>query len=140
MICYKLTDANLCTHGGYQWTLGEKRSTDGRGDLCGPGFLHFYLDPLLAVMLDPIHANIGGAARLFRAKAGGTIRHDRGLKAGAASLTLLEEMPLPVVTTAQRVAFAKACAEWATVAATGPRMGPIEIAAKLATLAQEACQ
>jgi hypothetical protein len=140
MICYKLTDARMRTHGGYQWTLGEKRTTDGAGGLCGPGFLHFYLDPYLAILLAPLHVNFGSGARLFRAKAGGAIKHDRGLKAGASELTLLEEIPLPNPTLKQRAAFAKLCAKWANEAARGPRMASTAIGAKLAELAREAMQ
>jgi hypothetical protein len=136
---YKITSASMTTHGDYQWVLGEERTTDGTGELCGTGWLHFYHDPLLAVLLNPIHANIPPQAmRLFQVRVAGTIKHDRGLKAGCTAMTLATELPVPVVTTRQRVAFARGCADWAALAAKGPRMTPVDIAEKLAELARKA--
>jgi len=128
------------TYGGYKWVLGEERTTTGEGELCGAGWLHAYHDPLLAVLLDPIHANFGSTARLFAAEAGGRMAYDRGLKMGATSLTLTEELPLPTVTPDQRVKFAKLCADWAQEACLGPRLDADIIAVKLAQLAQAAVQ
>ena len=106
---YKLTDQNMQTYNGFQWTLNKTETADGEGDLCGPGFLHAYTDPLLAVLLNPIHANID-RPRLFRAE--GTIKKtDRGLKIGCMEMTLTEELPLPVITTTQRIAFGILCAK-----------------------------
>ena len=106
---YKLTDRNMQTHNGFQWTMNSTETADGEGDLCGPGFLHAYTDPLLAVLLNPIHADIR-CPRLFRAE--GTIKKtDHGLKVGCTEMTLTEELPLPVITTTQRVAFGILCAK-----------------------------
>ena len=106
---YKLTDQNMQTYDGFQWTLNKTETADGKGDLCGPGFLHAYTDPLLAVLLNPIHADIENP-RLFRAE--GTIKKtDHGLKVGCTEMTLLEELPLPVITTTQRIAFGILCAK-----------------------------
>jgi len=109
MTLYKLTNQHLQTHGGYQWTVGEWRETDGSGDLCGPGWLHAYEDPLLAALLNPIHANID-APRLWECEADGDGKDERGLKCGVRRLRLVREMPLPAVTTTQRVAFGILCA------------------------------
>ena len=106
---YKLTDQNMQTHGGCQWVLGEKKTTSGEGELCGPGWLHCYADPLLAVLLNPIHAYYENP-RLFRARAGRKSKHDRGLKSGYTKMTLIEEIPVPAISTAQRVRFAILCA------------------------------
>jgi len=46
------------THGGFQWELGQWYETSGEGDLCSPGWLHFYTNPLLAVLLNSVHTNI----------------------------------------------------------------------------------
>jgi hypothetical protein len=110
MNVYKLTDQNMQTHGGYQWVLGEWRETSGEGDLCGPGWLHWYSDPLLAGLLNPIHANFSNP-RLFLAETDGEIRDDRGLKGGSTRLRLVEEKPLSEATTEQRVRFAILCAQ-----------------------------
>lgn len=108
-ILYKLTDQNMQTHRGCQWVLGEKKTTSGEGELCGPGWLHCYADPLLAVLLNPIHADYKNP-RLFRARVGRKSKHDHGLKSGYTKMTLIEEIPVPAISTAQRVRFAILCA------------------------------
>ena len=87
-ILYKFTDQNMQTHGGCQWVLGEKKTTSGEGELCGPGWLHCYADPLLAVLLNPIHADYENP-RLFRARVGRKSKHDHGLKSGYTKMTLI---------------------------------------------------
>ena len=109
MKVYKLTNPSGYTRGTTQWTPGEWRETDGQGDLCGPGWLHWYADPLVAVMLNPIHANIPNP-RLWEAEAQGVVKDDHGLKSGSTRLRVLREIPLPEVTTEQRAAFGILCA------------------------------
>lgn len=107
---YKLTDQNMQTYGGTQWVLGEERTTDGRGEMCGPGWLHAYTDPLLAVLLNPLHANIS-EPRLFVGD-GDIGAVDYGLKVGCTRMVLTEEItPLPVVTETQRIRFGILCAK-----------------------------
>ena len=110
MIVYKLTNQKLQTHGGYQWEPGVPRETDGSGDLCGPGWLHYYHDPLLAVLLNPIHANIANPI-LWEAEAEGSHKDDNGLKGGCTRLTLLRQIDLPQITTEQRIRFGILCAK-----------------------------
>ena len=110
MIVYKLTDQNLQTYGSYQWEPGVARETDGNGGLCGPGWLHYYHDPLLAVLLNPIHADIANPI-LWEAEADGLHRDDRGLKGGCTRLTLIRQVDLPQITTEQRVRFGILCAK-----------------------------
>lgn len=107
---YKLTNQNLQTYGGFQWTLGNKETASGEDDLCGPGWLHYYHHPLLAVLLNPIHANIK-EPRLFEVLAEGEHKDDRGLKGGCTEMTLLKEIPLPEVTEEHRIAFGILCAK-----------------------------
>ena len=109
MKAYKLTDQDMQTRGGCQWVLGEWKETSGEGDLCGPGWLHFYTHPLLAILLNPMHANISHP-RLFRVAVKGRTLDDYGLEAGYTKARLIEEVPLPSITTKQRVAFAILCA------------------------------
>ena len=106
---YKLTDQNMQTYNGCKWVLGEEKTTSGEGELCGPGWLHCYSDPLLAVLLNPIHADYENP-RLFRAHVGGTSKPDHGLKSGYTKMTLIEEIPVPAISTEQRVRFAILCA------------------------------
>jgi hypothetical protein len=105
---YKLTTQAMTTHGGFKWALGKTYRTSGEGPLCGKGWLHFYASPLLAVFLNPIHADIK-RPRMFRAVCGGKRLSDHGLKVGYTEAALVEEIALPVVALAQRIAFGILC-------------------------------
>ena len=106
---YKLTDMNMKTYGGYPWVLGKWNRTSGKGDLCGPGWLHAYTSPVLAELLDPIHANFR-EYRLFRGEASGPVISDRGLKVGYTNMRITEELPRRHITTENRIRFGIACA------------------------------
>jgi len=110
MKAYKLTDQNMQTHNGCQWKLGATKTAYGTGDLCTSDWLHFYDDPLLAVLLNPIHANLD-APHLFAGTTSGKIKNDHGLKFGCQKLTLKKKIRLPKITTKQRVRFAILCAK-----------------------------
>jgi hypothetical protein len=110
MIGYKLTDQNMQTYGGCQWELNVPKTTDGKGELCGPGWLHYYKSPLLAVLHNPIHAAIK-QPRLFRVEAAGEHKHDGDMKSGCTQLTLLEELQLPDITPTQRIVYGILCAK-----------------------------
>ena len=106
---YKLTDENGMTQGGTQWGPGVTHSGTGEGGLCGPGYIHAYEHPLLAALLNPVHAGFQNP-RLWEA-AGEIALRDGQLKCGCVSLTTVREIPLPVITTEQRVRFAILCAK-----------------------------
>ena len=112
MKCYKLTDQNMQTRGGCQWNLNEEKTPLGNIHpdlpLCSDGWLHFYTDPLLAVLLNPIHANIQNP-RLFEAECDGYFKDDNGLKVGYTKAKLVKEIPLPEITLEQRIKFAILC-------------------------------
>ena len=109
---YKLTNQDGYTRFGFYnaclWGEGVSHSGTGKGALCGPGYIHAYTHPLLAVLLNPIHAGIDNP-RLWEAE-GDVVLNDNGLKVGCRTLTTLRELPLPAVTTEQRVRFAIMCA------------------------------
>ena len=110
---YKLTDQDGYTRRGKSnqclWGEGVSHSGTGEGDLCGPGFVHAYEHPLLAVLLNPIHANLSNP-RLWEAK--GKIAKSEGqLKCGCVTLTTVKEIVLPTVTNEQRIRFAILCAK-----------------------------
>lgn len=109
MMVFKLTDGNMRTYNRCQWVLGEWHETSGNGDLCSSGWLHHYSRPLLAVLLNPIHAGFN-APRLFEAEAAWGHLIDDGVKGGSTRLRLLRELPVPDVTTEQRVRLAILCA------------------------------
>lgn len=110
MIRYKLTDQNMRTYEGYQWRLNKLHKTSGEGNLCGPGWLHFYSDPLLAVLLNPIHASIDNP-RLFQAGVSGKHKDDNGLKEGWSEAKLIKELDVPVISLNQRIVFGILCAK-----------------------------
>ena len=103
MKLYKLTDADAKTRGGTEWGPGVSHSGTGEGKLCGPGWIHAYADPLLAVLFNPIHARFP-RPRLWEAE--GEVSKTDGLKVGCRTVTTSREIPLPEITTAQKVAFA----------------------------------
>ncbi len=108
MIKYKLTDENMRTYGGFQWQLGVREKSSGEGPLCTSGWFHCYDDPILAVLLNPIHANIS-KPRLFEAEVGGKHKDDRGLKCGFSEMTLLRKIDTPQVSIEQVVKFGILC-------------------------------
>ena len=110
MKVYKLTDNNMRTYNECQWEIGKWKETDGKGELCGEGWLHCYSSPLLAVLLNPIHAKFLSYS-LFIAETKGRGKHDKGLKSGYKAMRLVKGIDAPVVSTNQRIAFALLCAK-----------------------------
>jgi len=106
---YKLTDENGRTHNSTQWGEGVTHTATVKGKtLCTDEVIHVYASPLLASLLNPIHANFY-RPRLWECECSRPVAND-GTKLGVKSCTTLREIPLPVVTTEQRVRFAILCA------------------------------
>ena len=112
MKLYKLTNKDGFTRPGMSnaclWGPRVSHSGTGKGDLCGPGYIHAYTSPYLAVLLNPIHANMN-PCRLWEAE-GDVIKNDKGLKVGCVTLTTIKEIPLPEFTNEQKIYFALLCA------------------------------
>jgi hypothetical protein len=106
---YKLTDSCGKARNDTQWGPGISHSGTGEGGLCGPGWIHAYEHPLIAVLMNPIHANFPNP-RLWEAEGEVGLR-DGHLKCGCATLTTVREIPLPSITTEMRVRFAILCAK-----------------------------
>jgi hypothetical protein len=106
---YKLTDSCGKTRNGTQWGPGISHSGTGEGKLCGPGWIHAYEHPLVAVLMNPIHANFKNP-RLWEAEGEVGLR-DGQLKCGCRTLTTVREIPLPAITTEMRVRFGILCAK-----------------------------
>ena len=106
---YKLTDSYGKTCNDTQWGPGVSHSGTGEGGLCGPGWIHAYEHPLIAVLLNPIHADFK-KPRLWEAE-GEVVLRDGQLKCGCRTLTTVREIPLPEITTEMRVRFAILCAK-----------------------------
>ena len=106
---YKLTDSEMRTYNESQWELGKwyKKTEE---DLCSSDWLHFYNDPLVGLFLNPIHADIKNP-RLFRVEVKGKGIDDNETKCGYSRARLIEELPVPQISLAQRVRFAILCAK-----------------------------
>lgn len=105
---YKLTNRKLQTYGGFQWQLNKWVKVDGKGELCSKHWLHCYNHPLLAVLLNPIHAAIEGP-HLFRVNVRGKKLSDAGLKFGFTKMQLVKALPLPNISLNQKIAFGILC-------------------------------
>lgn len=108
MKVYKLTSQNGTTHNGTKWGPGARYEVAGPLEMCGNG-IHAYSDPLLAVLLNPIHAEIN-SPRLWECEASDEHIDDHGLKSCHRWLQTVRELPVPQITTEQRVRFAILCA------------------------------
>ena len=107
---YKLTDSDGKTLNGTQWGPGVSHSGTGEGGLCGPGWIHAYEHPLIAVLLNPIHADFKNP-RLWEAKGEIGLRDCGQIKCGCKTLTTVREIPLPEITADMRARFAILCAQ-----------------------------
>lgn len=108
---YKLTTQDMTTHVRCKWILGKWKKARGnsRKGLCSNAWLHCYDSPLLAVLLNPIHANIKNP-RLFEVEVKGMSKNDRGTKRGFKQMKLIKELDVPNITTEQRIKFVILCA------------------------------
>lgn len=107
---YKLTDAQCRTRNDTTWGANVTHVATGPvdGPLCSSSWIHAYTHPLIAVLLNPVHANFT-SPRLFVARGVvGATAHD--LKVGCRSLTTIKETPLPQINITQKVAFGILCA------------------------------
>jgi hypothetical protein len=102
----KLTSQEMTTHNGYSWVIGEWQQATGTDQgPCSNGVLHAYPHPVIAALLNPLHASIQNP-RCWEIETDGSIETD-GLKAWTAGrMRLVREIHLPNITTEQRVAFA----------------------------------
>ena len=113
-ILYKLTDQKWYTRNGFpnatKWGPGVEHSAIGpeNGPLCSDSWIHAYTDPLLAVLFNPIHADIDNPLMW---EAEGEIRKQDGFKAGCRTLKTIRLIDIPVISVPQRVAFAILCAQ-----------------------------
>jgi hypothetical protein len=106
---YKLVDENWNTRNEMEWAIGQTNRAIGPGSaLCTRGVLRAYTHPLLAVLMNPIHSNFKHPV-LLEVVSGEVVAHD-GIEVGAKDMTSARILPLPEVTTEQRVRYAIYCA------------------------------
>jgi hypothetical protein len=110
---YKLTDEFGNTKNQTHWAEGTrheiaKELRDSTQPLCSKHYYHAYENPLVAVFMNPSHANFRNPI-LWRAT-GWVSKRNGQLKCGCFTLRTLQQIPLPVLTTNQRVRVAIQCA------------------------------
>ena len=106
---YKITDSEDQTYNMCQWGEGVTVKTSGIGRMCGKGFTHWYTDPKLAVLFNPIHGSFDlETAHLWEGE--GEIIKEDGLQVGCIEATTLKRIDFPVITLEQKVKFAILCA------------------------------
>jgi hypothetical protein len=110
---YKLTDEFGNTKNQTHWAEGTrheiaKELRDSTQPLCSKHYYHAYENPLVAVFMNPSHANFRNPI-LWRAT-GWVSKRNGQLKCGCFTLRTLQQIPLPVLTTNQRIRVAIQCA------------------------------
>jgi hypothetical protein len=107
MKLYKLTTQDGRTRPGLenetQWGEGVEHTAPGGDELCTAAYLHAYTDPLLAVMMNPAHADLSTPAIW---ECDGDVELSAPDKVGCTRLRTLRQIELPQITTVQRVRFA----------------------------------
>jgi len=95
MKLFKLTTQDNKTRAGENnecvWGPNVTHSAIGDGkELCSAGFIHAYESPLIAVLMNPIHANIDNP-KLWECD-GEVIKRDGQLKCGVRTLTTVMKL------------------------------------------------
>ena len=94
---------------GLQWGENVTHHAEGQGSkFYSNDYIYVYDNPLVAVLLNPIHANFPRPL-LWEADAV-DVQSDIGLKFGAKEVTTLRQIPVPEVSTEQTVRFGILCA------------------------------
>jgi len=108
MKAYKLTDQNGKTKNNTQWGPNITHSSTGNDkSLCSNGWIHFYKDPLIAVLMNPSHADFK-SPKLWECETDGEHLHEE-LKSGCKTLTTIKEIPVPEISLTQKIAFGILC-------------------------------
>lgn len=90
------------------WEVGKRVEAVGTGGLCTDGVIHFYDSIWVALLMNCYHADIPNP-RAIVIEVGEVVAHD-GTKGGSKWATMLREIPVPMMTTEQRVEIAIRCA------------------------------
>jgi hypothetical protein len=111
MKCYKLTDQNWKTRNNTKWGPNVTHVTHDNIDrkLCSSSWIHFYTDPVLAILMNPNHADFNNPV-LWDAESTGEELHE-SLKSGAKGLTTIKIVETPEITIVQKVCFAILCSK-----------------------------
>jgi len=102
---YKLLTQEMTSHNNTKWELNVPVTIEKEGNkMCTDQVLHCYNHPLLAVILNPIHANIKNP-KLFEIEVDKIVNSD-GLKFASKSQTLVKEITLPEISLEHKIQFA----------------------------------
>jgi hypothetical protein len=108
MKLYKLTNENGNTYGNTHWKEGTMHVAEkGKGSLCSKFWIHAYHNPQMAVLMNPVHAHFKNPI-LWEAE--GVIGKSDGTKVGCKKLTTTKQIPLPKLSTTQKIEFGIRCA------------------------------
>lgn len=109
MKVFKLTNTRGQTHRATQWGRNITHNAPSKcPELCSNGWIHFYTDPILAVLMNPIHGNFRPPL-LWEADTLNSEMKLECLKGGARTLRTDNCIPLPDITLQQKVAFGILC-------------------------------
>ena len=110
-IAYKLLSQDMMSNGNTKWEIGVKKIKKDTGNykMCTNNVFHCYSHPVLALFLNPIHANIENP-RIFKIKVDRIVASD-GLKQASLEQTIIEELIIPKPTLIQTTAFGIICAK-----------------------------
>ncbi len=109
---YKLTDKDGYTRKGKtgETLWGENITHTATGqdkELCTDGFIHAYESPEMAAFMNPAHGDYdSNTMLLWECHLHGRVKRDGQLKCGAKGCTTLRTIPLPIITTEQRITIA----------------------------------
>jgi len=106
---YKLTDSQGQTREATQWGEGvTHRAKRGKMEFCTNTCIHCYSDPLMAAFFNAIHGDFK-EPQCWEGEVKGKTISD-GCKIGCKEFTTIREVPLPEISTEQRIAIAIKCA------------------------------
>lgn len=101
---YKLLSQDLKSFNNTQWELNKTITVNIPGNtMCSKQVLHCYNHPLLAVLLNPIHADIY-TPTLFEINVDEIVNND-GLKFASKSQTLVKKLSIPEISIEQKIEF-----------------------------------
>jgi hypothetical protein len=102
---YKLLKQDLTSYNKTKWELNKTITVTKEGNqMCTDQVLHCYNHPLLAILFNPLHADISNP-RLFEIEIDKIVNTD-GLKYASKSQTLIKELTIPEISLEQKVEFA----------------------------------
>lgn len=102
---YKLLTQEMTSHANTKWEIGTPITIAKQGiEMCSNQVLHCYNHPALAVIFNPVHADIFNP-KLFEISVDKIVATD-GLKFASKSQTLIKEISLPKITLEEKIEFA----------------------------------